>query len=89
MENLCGPDRGGSGRAEGSTRLEGPGGPARDGRTRERAGQLADGDFVEAVSRAVLRELEGGASYPPGGGGTTGRMPSGERGLDNLKGSKS
>ena len=61
MENVWSPDRGGSGRAGESTRFEGPEGPARDGRTLQPPDQLEDEDFVEAVSRAVLRELEGGS----------------------------
>jgi hypothetical protein len=75
MENLWGPDRGGSGRAEGATRPEGQDEAAQAGHTRERPAQLEDGDFVEAVSRAVLREVEGGSAGPPEGGATTGIRP--------------
>jgi len=60
MENIWGPDRGEFVRAEGSTSFDGPDGPARTGRTLERPARLEEGDRVEAVSRAVLRELEGG-----------------------------
>jgi hypothetical protein len=62
MENICGPDRGEFVRAEGSTPFDGPDGPTRTGRTLERPARLEEGDMVEAVSRAVLRELEGGVS---------------------------
>ena len=72
MKNHWSPDRGGSGRAEESTRFEGAKGPARAGRTLQRPAQLEDEDFVEAVSRAVLRELEGGDN---GGGTTMGACP--------------
>jgi hypothetical protein len=47
---------------EGPARLEGSGGPARTGRATATPTRLEDGDFVEAVSRAVLRELEGGVA---------------------------
>ena len=46
---------------EGPARLEGSGGPDRTGRATETPTRLEDGDLVEAVSRAVLRELEGGS----------------------------
>jgi len=62
MENIWGPDRGEFVRAEGSTSFDGPDGPARTGRTLERPARLEEGDMVEAVSRAVLREIEGGVS---------------------------
>ena len=61
MENIWGPDRGEFVRAEGSTPFDGPDGPARIGRTLERPARLEAGDMVEAISRAVLRELEGGS----------------------------
>ena len=48
-------------RGEGPAQLEGAGGPARTGRATETPTRLEDGDFVEAVSRAVLREIEGGS----------------------------
>ena len=66
MENIWGPDRGEFVRAEGSTPFDGPDGPARTGCTLERPARLEEGDMVEAVSRAILRELEGGfLSSPP------------------------
>jgi hypothetical protein len=46
---------------EGPARLEGSGEPDRTGRATETPTRLEDGDFVEAVSRAVLREIEGGS----------------------------
>jgi hypothetical protein len=52
--------------SEGSTRLEGPDPPAPAGRILERPAWLEDGEFVEAVSHAVLRELEGGSFPLPG-----------------------
>jgi hypothetical protein len=55
MDHLGSPDRGGSARAGESTPLVGPA-----GHTLERPARLAEGDLVEAVSHAVLRELEGG-----------------------------
>ena len=61
MENLRSPDRGESIIAVGSTGLEGPEGPARVGPTHNRPDRLDEGDFLEAVSQAVLRELEGGS----------------------------
>ena len=66
MEKIWGPDRGEFVRAEGSTPFDGPDGPARTGRTLERPARLEEGDMVEAVSRAVLRELEGGFLLPNG-----------------------
>ena len=47
-------------RGEGPARLEGSRGPARAGRATETPTRLEDGELVEAISRAVLRELEGG-----------------------------
>ena len=61
MENLRSPDRGESIISVGSTGLEGPEGPARVGPTHNRPDRLDEGDFLEAVSQAVLRELEGGS----------------------------
>ena len=49
-------------RGEGPAQLEGSGGPDRTGRATATPTRLEDGDLVEAVSRAVLRELEGGGS---------------------------
>ena len=60
MENLRGPNRGEAIIAEGSTGHEVPEGPTRVGPTLKRPDRLEEGDFVVAVSRAVLRELEGG-----------------------------
>jgi len=74
MENIWGPDRGEFVRAEGSTPFDGPDGLSRTGQTLERPARLEEGDMVEAVSRAVLRELEGGAvtgGISPGGTGET------------------
>src|SRR4051812_23510431 len=78
MDKLGSPDRGGSVGAEGSTPFEGPAGPARAGHTLERPARLAEGDLVEAVSHAVLRELEGGfvaAQTTVVGGHTMGIRP--------------
>jgi hypothetical protein len=61
MENLRGPDRGESIHSEGSTGFEGPEGPVQFGPTLKRPERLEEGDLVVAVSRAVLRELEGGS----------------------------
>jgi hypothetical protein len=63
MENIWGPNRGEFVRAEESTSFDGPDGPARTGRARERPARLEEGDMVEAVSRAVLSQLEGGAVF--------------------------
>jgi hypothetical protein len=60
MENACGPDRGGPVMADGVTTSQEPDGPARAGRTLERPARLEEDAVVEAVSAAVLREVEGG-----------------------------
>ena len=65
MENIWGPDRGELVKAEGATPFDGPDGPARTRRTLERPARLKEGDMVEAVSHAVLRELDGGGAGDP------------------------
>jgi len=65
MENIWGPDRGEFVRAEGSTPFDGPDGPAQTGHTLERPARLEERGMVEAVSRVVLRELEGGSLNIP------------------------
>ena len=78
MEKFWGPGRGGPAGTKGSSRSKGP-----DQATQnlERPARLADGDLVEAVSAAVLRELEGAAVSQTGGislvnrGATTGMIP--------------
>ncbi len=47
---------------EGPARLEGSGGPDRTGRATATPARLEDEDLVETVSRAILRELEGGVA---------------------------
>jgi hypothetical protein len=62
MESVCDPDRGGTIVADAATSSRGPDGPDGPGRTLERPARLKQDAVVEAVSSAVLSQLEGGIS---------------------------
>jgi hypothetical protein len=60
VENFQGLARGETVELGQSTQFVGPNGPAQIDRATERPTRLNDGDFLDAVNRAVLRQIEGG-----------------------------
>jgi hypothetical protein len=79
MANHRSPDPGGPVIVEGSTHSNGDEEPNRIGRFLESPARLKDRDFLEAVTLAVARELEGGVTSLPdlreSFGGTMGIVP--------------
>ncbi len=78
MENVRRLDRGDPAMEEPTQQFQYLGGPTRGGGPIDTPTRLKEGDFLEAVSHAVARELEGGMITLPStlsGGATMGVVP--------------